>query len=473
MILTIEEYLREPGFLGVSLSDTFQDLRVKFLARDIKFPGIVEYTKTRLRPYCGMNKNIDPVPTQSFKFSLETNRILFAAISIREYSRQVIPQIISSIGDDQCHVITHLKGLDTALPNTVGVLSWRDIPGPDLKIWRKEFQQVYPQWNERLRELKRKFKLTSYALSMIRFALISASQRIIRYGVFLDRLKPRAILVDYDRNSRVACLVLAARKRGIPSMTLVHGAVYGPYNFTPIIADIVLTWGEHQRDQFIAHKIPPEKIEIVGFQRIADDTPVDPMVIRSRFDISDDSLVVMFASNPIELNARIQNVVLFCQAATAISDVAGIVRLHPSESLESYDAISKQFPQIFFTDNKDLSAAEALTLAEVVVAHSSGFGGEALAKGRYAIVLDAVDVPIGPGEDLIKWGNAPCAKNAMELESILLGIKNDSEFRRKLKSGGENYYRRMFAAVGNGACRNIAASVLKHALPKDNKSQIP
>jgi len=469
LMLTIEAELREPQFQGVSLTDAFQDIR-NLILFDLTVPetALISRIKNRLRPLWGYYHGIDPIPPDSTTLTLEQDRILVASISQREYSLRTIPKIAAHFGEQNCHILCNFPELRRILPDTVGVLAWQDAPRLDLRAWRREYDSCYGQWKSNLLLLKHKFQLSPFLTQRIQLALLTATQRVYRYNQLIDALRPRAVLIDYDRNSRAACLILAAKRWGIPTFTLIHGVIgvdSKRYLFAPVLADFVLCWGEQQREQLAGFGTELNRIKTVGFHRIEDNVNLEPAKLRNRFRIRAESLVIMFASAPIETDARVKNVILFCTAVSRLPDTVDIVRLHPSESLASYREISNRFPSVLFTDNTDMTTSEAFALTDIVVAHSSGFAGEALAKNCLAVILDAVNVPIGPGEDLIHWANAPRARDAAELAAILTRIKVDEEFRTELRDGAVRYVQRMFGAVGEAACRNIAEVVLAHALP--------
>jgi len=464
IITAVETELAEPLYRGVSLGCTFQDLRLAYRGVGAAQPGLMEWLRATIRLLIWPVRGADPRRSRPGAEDAEKGRVLFASISKRDYSIRVIPRIVTHLGESECHVLTKLPQMRGVLPKSVGVFPWRDAPNLKLRSWRSEYSRCAKGWNDRLRDLQSRFGLSSYAVLLIRQSLILASQRFDRYQSLIDSLRPRAVLVDFDRNPRAACLILAARKRGIPTFTLVHGAAHGPDFFMPIVADRVLCWGEHQREIFIQNGTEPDRVEIVGFQRIDDHSNVDPAEVRSRIGVPPKAVVAMYASNPIERAARTRILRLFCEAVHRAPNITGVVRLHPDEAISDYSEIVASFPSVRFTANNEFTPAEALTIADIVVAHSSGFAGEAVARGRLGVVLDAVGVPLGPGEDLVAWAGAPRAQNAMELAEVLSRVLTDDEFRRDLEEGGRRYSRRMYAATGDEACRNIATAVERYAL---------
>ena len=469
VVRALEVELAEPAFRDVELGSTLQDLLSSVFIRSTASLDWAARRRVILQGLVHRIVGAEARGATDRLSGLEPHRILVVTISTRAYHRRTVPRIVAHLGPEVCHVLTDDPGLRRALPDGSGAFGWRDLPALHLREWRREYRCCRREWARRLGEIRFRHGLHPAAVALIRHALLVSSQRVMRSEALVKRLQPTAVLVEYDRNARGAPLVLVAKRLGVPTLTLVHGVINGPLGYTPILADRVLCWGEHQRDQLIAMGTDPNRVEPVGFDRLEPGAAAGGEAVRARLGLDEEGLIVMLATNPIDHTSRHRLVYTFCEAVIAAPRCRGVVRLHPSESLTSYDGVRREFPGVRFTANEELSPEEAFAVADVVVAHSSGFAGEALVRGCLAVVLDVIDHPLGHGADLIRLAGAPRARDVNELRDVLDRVSESSELRAELKRGAARYIRNFYTALGDEACRNIAQVVIRHALPGSPK----
>jgi len=391
------------------------------------------------------------------------DRFVVSLFGSRPYHRDWVPHLVELLPFGRTWVISNDVRLRSIVAPISIVTGWRGLPQSSIRKWHSMYEGCSAMWKRTLSKLPREVGISSRFAARIERELLVASQRIHRYGAFLDRGRPSAILVEHDRDSRSACLVLAARSRGIPTLTMVHGVVNAPFGFTPVLADRVLCWGELQVGQFMRFGVSRDRIQIVGFERLTDGSAGDRKEARVQLGISREEDVALLATNPIEPSQRLRFAEAFCQAVSKVPGFRGVIRIHPSERLNDYDPLRSRYPGVLWTSNTDFSLEDALVLADVVIVHSSGFGNEALAKGRICVVFDVLEYPLGNGKVLIRDGGMPRADSEGSLAEILSRIRRDDSFRRVLKRKGSMFSRRMFAAVGAEAHQNIAGAMCEAA----------
>ncbi len=448
----IERRISDVTFLGIPIDQTLQDIRIALLEPNHQKLTVKHRAEGFLRAVRARFLPVDPFSGRTVRW--KQDGVLIASISHRNYTTGIIPKISAQIGRNECTVIANApKPSESAAAEWH---AWSDAPKLDLRRWYLEVRGCCARWNRVLSEIRNDLQIHPTLIESIRFALLAASQRVMRYGDLLDRLRPGSVLVDYDRNARAASLVLPARSRSIPTATLVHGEVHYPLFYTPLLADEVFCWGEEQKQWFLDNGTAGDRIRITGFPRIEEPSEAMRDGLRTRGQISPGDLVVMFASNPIDRPARMQNIRIFCEASEAVSGFRSIIRLHPSETLMEMKTLMDSFPHVQFTSNTDMSATEALTFADIVVAHSSGFAGEALAMGRTVVILDATDISIGPMETLVRHAGVPIAHSTDELRAMLIRIRDDEEFRAGTRANALGFIRRKYASIGEASCRMIA-----------------
>ncbi|WP_010228318.1 hypothetical protein [Gillisia marina] len=72
------------------------------------------------------------------------------------------------------------------------------------------------------------------------------------------------IVVDYDRSFTMSAIVLAARSKGLKTVTLIHSTINTSYGYHPFLAENVWCWGEIQRNQLKSMGVEEYQISLVG-----------------------------------------------------------------------------------------------------------------------------------------------------------------------------------------------------------------
>jgi len=110
------------------------------------------------------------------------------------------------------------------VPAGIVHLPYRDVMDFDALAWRREYQRCWPAWRRTIKDACARYAFPEGAFELLALELMVASQRVLGCLRFLEAHRPSVILTEYDRNALWSCLVLAARKLGIPSLTLVHAS---------------------------------------------------------------------------------------------------------------------------------------------------------------------------------------------------------------------------------------------------------
>jgi hypothetical protein len=171
--------------------------------------------------------------------------------------------------------------------------------------------------------------------------------------------------------------------------------------------------------------------------------------------------VALLATGPFCLQERLKLADSFCAAIERMDGVVGVVRLHPSESLESYAPVVRRRPTVRFLANEAWTLDEAIAAADLVVVHNSGFGSDALLKGRPVAVFDAIDFPLGHGADLVRYGGCPRPKSVEELTAVVRTLLFDAGARDAALAAGRRFAEAFCAACGREAARNIVREVTR------------
>ncbi|HXS38198.1 MAG TPA: UDP-N-acetylglucosamine 2-epimerase [Flavipsychrobacter sp.] len=190
---------------------------------------------------------------------------------------------------------------------------------------------------------------------------------------FFKKYKPQVVLTDYDRiNPEV---IMAAKRYGIATVTLVHGIIDKRYGYYPVLADNVFCWGEEQKDYFLAKGIEEKRIKITG-NPIAESIAklsLEEVLSKYKIDSSQDYKFIGLALSMI--NAE-QNSILIKGALDALGEKGFlIVKLHPSDKQQAlFTEKFKEYKNVFFSGS--ISFQEFISVIECCIMQNSGIGNE-------------------------------------------------------------------------------------------------
>ncbi len=366
--------------------------------------------------------------------------------------------ILDELGGHRCTVITGQQGAIPGLPHDVPVIDGGRGPAYHVADWWTRYRSDRSVWAKQLAGLCRRHDLPSGAFEALALGLMVGSQRIERFLQFLRRHRPSAILTEDDRQHLWSCLILAARHLGIPTATLVHGVISpSAVGSVPVLADLVICWGELDRGKLLSAGEAPEKIVIGGCPRLTRDLGVPAAVARERMGLGPGASVVLLATSPDR--GYLELAELFCRSLDGMADLTGIIRLHPTENVSVYAQVARRYPKVRFMENREATLDESLAAADVVIVRGSGVGSDALIKGRLVVVLGPRSETVGHDEDLVRFAGCPRAHTAEEFSEILHRVLHDQTFREGLSDSAERYVAGFCAAFGRDSARLIAQTV--------------
>lgn len=76
--------------------------------------------------------------------------------------------------------------------------------------------------------------------------------------------RTKLVIVDYDRTFAMSAVVLAAKSKGIKTVTLIHSTINTVYGYHPFLAEYIWCWGEIQKKQLQSMGLDENRISIVG-----------------------------------------------------------------------------------------------------------------------------------------------------------------------------------------------------------------
>ncbi len=411
----MEAALSNPMFFGIPLGATLNDC---FVTGFIDGLGDWRRRTKWLRRVLYHRHRIAPKTHRTTGATFAPGRVLVTwSIPSHRYDRLLLP-VLERLDEGECAVLYGHDGVARLVPAGVPHLSYREVMDFDARAWRREYDRCRPSWERTIRDACERHGFPEGAFELLSLELMVASQRVLGCLEFLEAHRPAAILTEYDRNNLWSCLVLAARKLGIPSLTLVHGVIErDAFGFAPVLADHILCWGELDRAKLVGAGEPPSRVAVAGCPRLSRDLPSPSLEGRRRLGIDHDGPVAILATSPERYRLALAEA--FCAAIEQLPGMSGVVRLHPSEDLTSYAAIIAGHPTVSFVENSRASTDEALAATDVVVVRASGFGSDALVKRKPVVVLSPEQKPTGHDLDLIELAGCPHAHDADELAAVL------------------------------------------------------
>lgn len=466
VMLEIEEALNYPCFLGFPMGVTISDAMT--IANNSGNWGWS--WRSSLTHWLHLRYWHERI-LQGFKSSSAlgsvTGRIVFFMSSKRVDLNTLILPLVEEYGPDKSIVLCPFSSLQAKLPEQTPQVLCDEFSKIDSRVWKQEYSRCAPKWRERLNQVKARHAVPENLANFLLCHLKVQSRRVMESNLFLDVINPKAVVTDYDRGSRASCLVLCARQRKIPVITMIHGALspYPSYGYAPVLADYVCCWGKMHEQNLLKHGVDRKRLVLTGCQSMSRKIEAKKELALSKIGLAANKPVVLLATSPIYLEDRKKYTVAFCDAMSKLSMLKAIVRLHPSENISDYQELIDKFPSVAFLPNIALSRDESLAAVDLVVMHESGFGNEALLKGKLVVILDVLSTPLRMGREFIEMAGCPSARGSDELELVIRKIFADSQWKDELVKKAERYILDFCQSYGQEAINNVCR-VIDHAIKR-------
>jgi hypothetical protein len=273
-----------------------------------------------------------------------------------------------------------------------------------------------------------------------------------------SKSKPRIAVTEFDRNSIASPMVLTARKNGIKTITLVHGIIGD--DFTPLLADRIFCFGEIQRVQLMERNVPAERIKITGTSII----PEFKEFKSRRNNNNRPTIIVCLGVQPLKkiyLDYKLKTVI---EAASHLSQVELIIKLHPSQRKEDFIHLQGISSRVNVLSSSDIDNADLFSKIDLLIINFSGLGVEAMHYGVPVILIRTRDEENRYLTDsFAKWSGLPVFETSSELESIINTILYDRTYLDGLSNKGKEFAGRFYYATGSRAVSNIVREIIEYA----------
>jgi hypothetical protein len=458
----MEEELNGFMFRGVPVGSVVASLLHDEIWRGTGDWSAVGAWKNRLRFAYHLYRPVLSRKTRGADLSRCRGRVLLTCSGTSRRLIDLVMPVARQLGAERCIVLCSSGETAAQVPAELKTLVWGQLPGGyDGHAWHREFIGLWRRLRPALKQGVSRWGLPGRALHRFAVATILGTQRVALAQALLSRAHAAAVLSDHDRFFLWAPLVLSARASGLPTFTLMHGT-FGEKcaGYYPVLADTLFCWGSLQRDMLTAAGASGRRLIVAGCPRLTRELPLDGAAAKRKLGLNPSRLVATLATAPYHLPLRLRLVEAFGDAMSDLGDWTGVVRLHSSETLAAYEAARSRYPSLRFMPNDESSLDDMLAATDVAVVHSSGFGSDALVKGRLTVILDAIDLPLGHGQELLDFAACPRARSADELKLVLARLASDTAERERLRSSAEDYVGRFCAYFGEDSARRIAEHVL-------------
>lgn len=251
----------------------------------------------------------------------------------------------------------------------------------------------------------------------------------------LARLRPGCVVLDQDATPLARVVVAEARRGGVPSLVVQHGAPCVRFGFAPLAADRFCAWGEPARRQLLDWGIDAERIVVTGCPRIE---PRGPAEARAVGPARRRPRLLLLATAPprddrpdsveFHLTTHTYRAMLDAVAeCRARFDAELIVRPHPRAGVCS--AVAELATRGARVEG-DVPLLRQVQGVDCVISCASSAGLEAAHFGARVINL----LPAGSADRFVdpEWGLEGTARSTSELEGLVAAC-----LQSKQRSGAE------------------------------------
>lgn len=401
-----------------------------------------------------------------FKQDLTRDRNIWLTCYNHERIEKMMLPIVAVLPEEKLVLITP-RPIKNYKDNVLQITASRVMDCPGFR-WSIDYPRLAIALRKDVDAIFSKYVLPEDLQKYIKLSLMRNAMSISTWRAAIQRCQPAVVITEYDRNALWSPLVLAARLEGVPTITLVHGAMPSDcLGFTPVLADWILCWGLGQKKALMDSGESEQKILALGCPAISREN-IAPIDTKKRLGLRLDKPAVLLASSNIENKERFRLAEDFCISATDSSNWLGLVRLHPSEKLEDYRHLQGKYPEVRFQTAVTASLEENIAMADIIVMRDSSVGAEALIKQKLVVVFSPEGVPSrGLGKELVDYGAAPLATNPVELRDLINAFLFDATYKAKFREKAESYVKQLCSYFSADSAKMIGSFVLsarKHVL---------
>jgi len=220
-----------------------------------------------------------------------------------------------------------------------------------------------------------------------------ALREIFSAEQFLKEISPKIILSSSDAHRISRMIILLAKKKGIKTFVIQHGASVWEYAYIPVTADKIFVWGEESKKWFIDRGTPTNKLIITGCPRYDSLKFEGEKYIKEFKRFSRNLPNICLFTNPIDLSTNRRILKAFLSLPKKLFKKI-FVKIHPSENKNFYEKlISSNLKENQVKILHSVGISKELEPGDIAIVGNSTIGIEAIAQGLILVNLELKGFP--------------------------------------------------------------------------------
>lgn len=383
---------------------------------------------------------------------------------------------ITFFGSEVARSALKVLGLRTAFLTSASTFHVKDLLAkPALRAVDEQVDRFRRHWQEKRESILRSFSERPAAVRenvgllvdhLLQTEAKATLQRIEATHRLLEREGFDIVLTRIDARDMYRIVPMMARARGIPSVTVQHGAIGTEdtaYGFVPIVSDRLAVYGPGARRVLENLGEPSDRIAEVGscrfdqYQRNGKTRPIGakPLVL-----IVAPSVITgmtrsfinrLWTSCDVQACAR-----AVAEALRRNADIRVIAKFHPSDSLPK---IHRRMFEEAAGENADrLTVAfrepiePMVERADIIVSNRSTVGLEAMLNGTPLVEMDFKQTTLN-AKTMSEAGAARIARSADELVNHVVDLATDQDARDRLTEAAGRFVHENYLFDGKASQR--------------------
>lgn len=269
------------------------------------------------------------------------------------------------------------KGIGRVLYNTTIPLVSKP-PKKEMERCKKEFEDIFQMSEENPVFSSDFFRTKIYeGFDNMMDAIESYDEYLKTHG---DNI--RALVITTAESLRWRSLVLVAKKYGIPTFVLQHGALMGAEAFFPLFTDYAAVYGNFERDWYEKKGVEKERVTITGyskFDRIFHEPIMPKELVCRQLGLCPSKSIVLIPTQPLMEETFIKLV----EELAANTHLQVVIKPHPIEinrkGIQEYVRLSIELSNVMVITQGDIY--RLLPHVDVAVILESTLGLEAMLFG--------------------------------------------------------------------------------------------
>jgi len=284
------------------------------------------------------------------------------------------------------------------------------------------------------------------------FKALAAIAMIETISRIVDIKRPLEIIMHDEYGAIQLSALYAAKKHGIPTLSLQHGIIYDDvfsytHNYEDInnerkelnfaLPDKMCVWSENAKEALInSAKFHPSALEVTGdpkmdFFKNAEKDYNRKRILKNANIPEGKKIILLATENLPNFKERMMMANAVLESMSNLSEFFLVIKMHPNESNWSiYEKIAKKFGITSYSILRDISLYELIHISELVIISYSTVALEAMRMLKPVISLNLMG--LHNEASIIKNNLAIEVREKSELiPSILDCIKNKNEEKIK------------------------------------------